>query len=86
MPRLAPALDGDAAAADHMADGPLGDVTDADWQLVVVRDAPIFVLAGAVTEVNWRRIGEAGVDGYLEKPFSWDTLNRALATLPGEAR
>jgi CheY-like chemotaxis protein len=69
-----------------VADGHLGDVADADRHPVVARDGPIFALAGAVTEVNRRRIGEVGVDGYLEKPVSWDALRRALASVPGAAR
>jgi PAS domain S-box-containing protein len=43
------------------------------------RDLPIFALTGDVTIVNRRRIGEAGVDGYLEKPVSWDQIESALA-------
>jgi PAS domain S-box-containing protein len=43
------------------------------------RDLPIFALTGDVTIVNRRRIGEAGVDGYLEKPVTWDQIERALA-------
>ncbi len=43
------------------------------------RDLPIFALTGDVTVVNRRRIGEAGVDGYLEKPVSWDQIEQALA-------
>lgn len=43
------------------------------------RDLPIFALTGDVTIVNRRRIGEAGVDGYLEKPVTWDQIEQALA-------
>lgn len=43
------------------------------------RDLPIFALTGDVTVVNRRRIGEAGVDGYLEKPVTWEQVERALA-------
>jgi PAS domain S-box-containing protein len=43
------------------------------------RDLPIFALTGDVTIVNRRRIGEAGVDGYLEKPVTWDQIESALA-------
>jgi PAS domain S-box-containing protein len=43
------------------------------------RDLPIFALTGDVTVVNRRRIGEAGVDGYLEKPVTWDQIEAALA-------
>ncbi len=42
------------------------------------RDLPIFALTGDVTLVNQRRIGEAGVDGYLEKPVTWEQIERAL--------
>lgn len=43
------------------------------------RNLPIFALTGDVTVVNQRRIGEAGVDGYLEKPVTWEKLEAALA-------
>jgi CheY-like chemotaxis protein/anti-sigma regulatory factor (Ser/Thr protein kinase) len=42
------------------------------------RDLPIFALTGDVTVVNQRRIGEAGVSGYLEKPVSLEALKHAL--------
>lgn len=42
---------------------------------------PIFALTGDVTVVNQHRIGEAGVNGYLEKPVTWDALKQALGTL-----
>ncbi len=45
------------------------------------RDLPIFALTGDVSIVNQQRIGEAGVDGYLEKPVTWDKLEGALALL-----
>ncbi|HEX8198938.1 MAG TPA: ATP-binding protein, partial [Isosphaeraceae bacterium] len=45
------------------------------------RDIPIFALTGDVTVVNQRRIGEAGVNGYLEKPVSWDALKHTLEGL-----
>ena len=44
-------------------------------------DLPIFVLTGDVSIVNQQRIGEAGVDGYLEKPVTWEKLEAALARL-----
>ena len=46
------------------------------------RSLPIFALTGDVTAVNQHRIGEAGVDGYLEKPVTWDALKQALGSLP----
>jgi PAS domain S-box-containing protein len=45
------------------------------------RDLPIFALTGDVSPLNQRRIGEAGVNGYLEKPVTWDALRQALASL-----
>ncbi|WP_406697182.1 PAS domain S-box protein [Singulisphaera sp. Ch08] len=42
---------------------------------------PIFALTGDVTLVNQHRIGEAGVNGYLEKPVTWEALKQALGTL-----
>ena len=45
------------------------------------RDLAIFALTGDVTLVNQHRIGEAGVNGYLEKPITWDVLKQALGTL-----
>ena len=45
------------------------------------RDLPIFALTGDVTPVNHRRIEAAGIDGTLEKPVSWDQIERALETL-----
>ena len=45
------------------------------------RDLPIFALTGDVSIVNQQRIGQAGVDGYLEKPVTWDKLEGALALL-----
>jgi PAS domain S-box-containing protein len=44
-------------------------------------DLPIFALTGDVTPDNQLRIGEAGVNGYLEKPVSWDLLEQALASI-----
>jgi two-component system CheB/CheR fusion protein len=45
------------------------------------RDLPIFALTGDVTLVNQHRIGEAGVNGYLEKPITLDVLKQALGRL-----
>ena len=42
------------------------------------RDLPIFALTGDVSTINRRRIGDAGVDGYLEKPLTLDALRHAL--------
>jgi PAS domain S-box-containing protein len=44
-------------------------------------DLPILALTGDVTIINQQRIGEAGVDGYLEKPVTWEKLEAALAKL-----
>lgn len=43
----------------------------------LTRDVPIFALTGDVTALNQQRIGEAGVDGYLEKPVTWEQIERA---------
>jgi CheY-like chemotaxis protein/anti-sigma regulatory factor (Ser/Thr protein kinase) len=45
------------------------------------RDLPIFALTGDVSVINQRRIGEAGVDGYLEKPVTWDAMKQSLSSL-----
>ncbi len=45
------------------------------------QDLPIFALTGDVTILNQQRIGDAGVDGYLEKPVTWEKLESALARL-----
>ncbi len=45
------------------------------------RHLPIFALTGDVTVLNQQRIGEAGVDGYLEKPVTWEKLEAALAAI-----
>jgi CheY-like chemotaxis protein/anti-sigma regulatory factor (Ser/Thr protein kinase) len=47
------------------------------------RSLPIFALTGDVTLVNQHRIGEAGVDGYLEKPVTWEALKQALGSVAG---
>ena len=44
-------------------------------------DLPIFALTGDVTLDNQQRIGEAGVDGYLEKPVTWERLEAALSRI-----
>jgi two-component system CheB/CheR fusion protein len=49
------------------------------------RDLPIFALTGDVTPDNQQRIGEAGVNGYLEKPVTWDLLKQALASIGHQA-
>ncbi|HWE35766.1 MAG TPA: PAS domain S-box protein [Isosphaeraceae bacterium] len=49
------------------------------------RDLPIFALTGDVSVLNQRRIAEAGVDGYLEKPVTWDALKRALEAVTKRA-
>lgn len=49
------------------------------------QNLPIFALTGDVTLVNQHRIGEAGVNGYLEKPVTWEALKQALGTLGNQA-
>ncbi len=44
-------------------------------------DLPIFALTGDVSVVNQSRIGDAGVNGYLEKPVTWEKLEAALAQI-----
>ncbi|HEU5117180.1 MAG TPA: ATP-binding protein, partial [Isosphaeraceae bacterium] len=44
-------------------------------------DLPIFALTGDVTAENQRRIGEAGVQGYVEKPVTQKALRLALESL-----
>ncbi|MBX6314069.1 MAG: PAS domain S-box protein [Isosphaeraceae bacterium] len=50
------------------------------------RDVPVFALTGDVSLLNQRRIGEAGIEGYLEKPVTYDALVKALASLPSRSR
>ncbi len=45
------------------------------------RDLTIFALTGDVSVLNQQRIGEAGVDGYLEKPVTWEKLETVLTQL-----
>jgi PAS domain S-box-containing protein len=45
------------------------------------RDLPIFALTGDVTNENRRRIAEAGVNGFLEKPVSPDALLKTLGKI-----
>jgi CheY-like chemotaxis protein len=47
------------------------------------RDVPIFALTGDVSLVNQRRIAEAGVDGFIEKPVRWEDLRKTLAQIQG---
>jgi two-component system CheB/CheR fusion protein len=44
-------------------------------------DLPIFALTGDVTLGNQHRISQAGFAGYLEKPVTWDMLQKALGSL-----
>ncbi len=50
------------------------DATSALRSDPALRDIAIFALTGDVSPVNQRRIGEAGVDGYLEKPVTAEAL------------
>jgi PAS domain S-box-containing protein len=68
---------------------PIMDGIEATLQLRAdprFQDLPIFALTGDVTLVNRHRIGEAGVDGYLEKPVTIDVLKQALGSLKDRAR
>ena len=47
-----------------------------------LRSVPIFALTGDVSPDNQQRILEAGVDGCLEKPVTWDALREALDSVP----
>jgi CheY-like chemotaxis protein len=67
-----PTMDGIEATLALRADPKLANVA-------------IFALTGDVTPDNQRRIGEAGVDGYLEKPVTWEALKQALGSLGGPA-
>jgi signal transduction histidine kinase/ActR/RegA family two-component response regulator len=42
---------------------------------------PIFALTGDVSALNQRRIGQAGVAGYLAKPVTLEALSRVLGSL-----
>jgi PAS domain S-box-containing protein len=46
-----------------------------------LRDLAVFALTGDVSIDNQRRIGEAGVQGYLEKPVTTEALRKALESL-----
>ncbi len=48
-------------------------------------DLPIFALTGDVSMLNQSRINDAGVDGFLEKPVTWEKLEAALDTLTGRS-
>lgn len=50
------------------------------------KNLPIFALTGDVTLDNQHRIGEAGVNGYLEKPVTWEALRQALGSLNRPSR
>jgi PAS domain S-box-containing protein len=78
------------AASEHLfavlmdVNMPLMDGIEATLSLRAdarTRDLPIFALTGDVTTGNQSRIGEAGVNGYLEKPVTWDALKQALGSL-----
>jgi signal transduction histidine kinase/CheY-like chemotaxis protein len=67
MDVIMPGMDGVAATLALRADPRLEHV-------------PIFALTGDVTAANQQRIAEAGVDGFLQKPVSWEALREALDT------
>ena len=46
---------------------------------------PIFALTGDVTIENHKRIAEAGVNGFLEKPVTWEALQEALDSADGSS-
>ncbi len=46
-----------------------------------LKDVIIFALTGDVSPDNQRRIGEAGVQGYVEKPVTAEALHKVLAKL-----
>jgi len=48
-----------------------------------LKGVPVFALTGDVTAETRRRLAGAGVNGFLEKPVSWDALRDALATHAG---
>jgi two-component system CheB/CheR fusion protein len=48
-------------------------------------DLPIFALTGDVTQVTRDRIGQAGINGFLEKPVTPEALHRALASLRADS-
>ena len=50
------------------------------------QDLPIFALTGDVSVINQSRISDAGVNGFLEKPVTWEKLEAALEQLTGKAR
>ena len=49
------------------------------------QDLPIFALTGDVSVINQSRISDAGVNGFLEKPVTWEKLEAALEQLTGKA-
>jgi signal transduction histidine kinase/CheY-like chemotaxis protein len=51
-----------------------------------LRHLPIFALTGDVSAENQQRIAEAGVDGFLEKPVTWEALRDALDSVAGRVK
>lgn len=49
------------------------------------RDLPIFALTGDVSMLNQSRIADAGVNGFLEKPVTWEKLEATLDQLTDKA-
>ena len=92
--RVHEAADGHEALSLARAERPLAILMDInmpvmdgiDATLAIRADADlrglaVFALTGDVSPDNQRRIGEAGVQGYLEKPVTTDALRKALGTL-----
>jgi len=90
--RVAEAANGQDALAKAVAERPTVIFMDVNMPVMdgieatkalraqaATRDAPIFALTGDVSMINRQRMGEAGVDGFLEKPVSWEAVEEAIA-------
>jgi CheY-like chemotaxis protein/anti-sigma regulatory factor (Ser/Thr protein kinase) len=51
-----------------------------------LKDVQIFALTGDVTVDNQNRIAEAGVNGFLQKPVTWEALQEALDSTTGHSK